>query len=108
MTDSSTSEGWLWKTNLIEKGEDPIQAIIWLEVAWLHASHYLLKGIQEYSQWFRGAKNIVANALFLDINRSNKELISILRSHCPSQLLQPFEIVQLPNETTTWLTSLLL
>jgi hypothetical protein len=28
MTDSTTSEGWLHKSNFIEEGEDPIQATI--------------------------------------------------------------------------------
>ena len=32
MTDSTTSEGWLKKTNFIEDGESPIQATIRLEV----------------------------------------------------------------------------
>jgi hypothetical protein len=32
MTDSTTSEGWLRKSNFIEDGEDPIQATIRIEV----------------------------------------------------------------------------
>ena len=39
MTDSTTSEGWLRKSNFIEDGEDPIQATIRIEVARLHATH---------------------------------------------------------------------
>ena len=52
MTDSTTSEGsWLRKTNFIEGGESVIQATIRIEVARLHATHYLENEIREYSQW---------------------------------------------------------
>jgi hypothetical protein len=108
MTDSTTSEGWLRKSNFIEDGEDPIQATIRLEVARHHALHYLENGIREYSQWFRGIENNVADALSRDDDRSDDELTLILRSHCPSQVPPHFEIVPLPNEITSWLTSLLL
>jgi hypothetical protein len=47
MTNSTTSEGWLKKTNFIEDGESPIQALICLEVACLHALHYLSHEIRE-------------------------------------------------------------
>ena len=107
MTNSSTLEGWLRKTNFIEDGENLIQATIRLEVARLHASHYLTHGVREYSQWFRGSKNPVADALSRDDDRSNEELTNILCTHCPSQLPQHFEIVPLPKEITSWLTSLL-
>jgi hypothetical protein len=108
MTNSTTSEGWLQKSNFIEDGKDPIQATIRLEVAHLHATHYLSNEIREYSQWFRGADNNVADTLSRDNNRTDDELTQILRSHCPSQLPQHFEIVPLPNKIVSWLTSLLL
>jgi hypothetical protein len=50
MTDSTTLEGWLKKTNFIEDGQSPIQVTIRLKVACLHASHYLSHEIREYSQ----------------------------------------------------------
>jgi hypothetical protein len=108
MTDSTTSEGWLRKSNFIEDGEDPIQATIQIKVAHLHATHYLLNEIREYSQWFRGADNNVVDALSRDNNRTDDELTQILRSHCSSQLPQHFEIVPLPNKIVSWLTLLLL
>jgi hypothetical protein len=108
MTDSTTSEGWLRKSNFIEDGEDPIQATIRLEVARHHATHYLSNEIREYSQWFRGADNNVADALSRDNDRTDEELTQILRLHCPSQLPQHFKIVPLPNEIVSWLTLLLL
>ncbi len=108
MTDSTTLEGWLKKTNFIEDEESPIQATIRLEVARLHASHYLSHEIREYSQWFRGADNQVADALSRDDNRTDEELTKILRLHCPSQVSPHFEIVPLPSKIVSWLTLLLL
>jgi hypothetical protein len=59
--------------NFIEDAEDPIQATIQIEVARLHVTHYLSNEIREYSQWFRGADNNIANALYRDNDR--KKLI---------------------------------
>ncbi len=77
-------------------------------MARLHASHYLLHGIGEYSQWCCGANNTVADALSQDNDRSDKELTRILCFHCPSQVPKHFKIVPLPSEIISWLTSLLL
>ena len=54
MTDSTTSVGWLKKTNFLEKGTNPIEETIHLEIARKHASHFTHHNIKEYSQWFRG------------------------------------------------------
>jgi hypothetical protein len=108
MTGSTPLVGWLRKSNFIEDGESPIQVTICLEVARLHASHYLKTGVREYSQWFRGVENKVADALSRDDNCSDDELTNIFRSHCPSQVPPHFKIVLLPNEIISWLTSLLL
>jgi hypothetical protein len=108
MTDNTTLEGWLKKTNFIKDNEEPIQVTIRLEVARHHTINYLLGGIQEYSQWFRGADNNIADALSRDDDRSDNELTNIPCTHCYSQLPQHFKIVPLPNKITSWLTSLLL
>jgi hypothetical protein len=96
MTNNTTLEGWLKKTNFIKDCEEPIQATIQLEVARHHATNYLLGGIQEYSQWFRGADNHDADALSQDDERSDNKLTNILRTHYYSQLPQHFKIVPLP------------
>jgi hypothetical protein len=108
MTDSTTSAGWLRKSNFIEDGESPIQATIRLEVTRLHALHYLQTGVREYSQWFHCVENKVADALSRDNDRLDDELTNIFRSHCPSQVPPHFEIVPLPIEIILWLTLLLL
>ncbi len=108
MNNNTTLEGWLKKTNFIEDCEEPIQATIRLEVARHHTTNYLLGGIQEYIQWFRGADNNITDALSQDDDRSDNKLTIILRTHCYSQLPQHFKIVPLPKEITLWLTLLLL
>jgi hypothetical protein len=108
MTDSTTLEEWLIKTNFIENGESPIQATICLEVVCLHALHYLSHKIQEYSQWFCREDIQVADALSRDDDRTDEELTKILLFHCPSQVSKHFRIVPLPSKITLWLTLLLL
>ena len=78
MTNSTMSEGWLRKTNFIEDGKLAIQAMIRIKVAHLHATHYLKNEIREYSQWFCGAENHVADALSPDDEQSDKELWQLI------------------------------
>ena len=108
MTDSTTSEGWLRKTNFSELREDPEQATVRLEVARLHATHYITLGIREYSQWFKGEDNVVADSLSRDDDRTDEELTNLFRTFCKSQIPEHFEIQPLPNEIVSWLTALLL
>ena len=80
MTDSTTWEGWLQKINFKEDSEDAVQATIWIEEAQMHAKLYMSRGIKEYSQWFPGEDNNVADALSRDWDRSNTALTNILYS----------------------------
>ena len=101
MTDSSTSESWLRKTNFREfTGVDanPVQASVRIETACHHAMLFLNAGIKEYFQWFPGRENNVANALLRDFDRSDDELTQIICNTCPSQLPQHFQIALLPNK----------
>ena len=88
--------------------EDPEQATVWLEVARLHATHYITLGIREYSKWFKGEDNVIANSLSWDDNRTDEELTNLFCTFCKSQILEHFEIQPLPNEIVSWLTALLL
>ncbi len=110
ITDSSMSEEWLHKTNFqkfIGENADPVQSRVCINIACHHATLFLEAGIKEYSQWFPGRENNVANALLGDFNCSDNELKKDLRKSCPSQLPQRFQIVPLPNNIISWLTSLL-
>ena len=65
--------------------------------------------IKDYSQWFPGKENDVADALSLsrDDNRDNEELTNILCSFVPQQVPSHVEIVPLLNKISSWLTSVL-
>ncbi len=108
MTNSTTSKSWLRKTNFSELSNNPLQATVRLEAARLHAMHYMTLGIREYSQWFKGEANVVAEALSCNDNRSNDKLTHVFCTHFPSQIQPHFEIQPLPNKITSWLTALLL
>ncbi len=92
MMDSSTSVGWLRKTNfreIIGEDADPVQAKVRIKTARHHATLFLKAGIKEY-QWFPGWENNVADALLRDFDCSDSKVTHILRETCPSQLPQHF------------------
>jgi hypothetical protein len=93
MMDSTTSEGWTRKTNFKED-VDGIQATI------------MSCKIQEYSQWFPGTKNQIADALSRDMDRTDNKLTQTF-FHVPSQLPTSFKIVPLPNKIVSGMTLLL-
>ena len=113
MTDSSTSEGWAHKTNFsmlpeeVDCQVDPVEAKARIEVARKFAYLCMEANICHFSQWFPGKENDVSDALSRDDDRSDEELTNILYSHVPEQMPPHFEIVPLPQEIVSWLTSLL-
>ena len=63
--------------------------------------------IQDYSQWFPGEDNNVADSLSRDFQLADKELISYMHCFFPSQMPSRFKIIPLFNEIVLWLTLLL-
>ncbi len=106
MTDSTTREGWLRKSNFKEEN-DLIQASVRIQVAREHARRYMDLEIKEFSQWFPGRLNNVADSLSQDFHLSDEKLTTYLRSFSHSQIPSSFTIVPLPNEIVLWLISLL-
>ncbi len=106
MTDSTTSEGGTCKTNFKED-HDGIQATIKIQVAREHATRFMTHKIWEYSQWFAGRINNVADALSWEKDRLDQELTQILFTHVPLQVPNSFKIVPLPSKIVSWLTLLL-
>jgi hypothetical protein len=83
MTDSTTSAGWIQKTNFKEDNATR-------SIARHHAALFIESDIKEYSQWFEGKKNQVADALSRELERSDNDLTNTLRSLFPSMLPQHF------------------
>ena len=108
MTDSTTAEGWLQKSNFTKLGKSLIQASVRIEATQKYATLFMSLEIRSYSQWFKGVMNKAADALSCNDNRSDNELTNTIKSFCPSQVLSHFEIQQLPQKITSWLTELLL
>ncbi len=74
----------------------------------MHAMNYMTTSIREYSQWFKGEDNVVADSLSREDDWSDEELTQLFGTHCPSQILPHFEIQRLPCKIALWLTVLLL
>jgi hypothetical protein len=68
MTDSTTAEGWLKKSNLSELGESQTQSSVRIEEAQMQAMPFMSLGIKIYSQWFQGEMDKVSDALSCDDN----------------------------------------
>ena len=102
MTDSTTSEGWSKKTNFSELGKEPIQAEVRNEVCRYDVKRKFDFKVKDYSQWFPGVQNEVADALSRDDNRSDENLTKILTTFCASQISSHFKIVPLSSEISSW------
>jgi hypothetical protein len=107
MTDSTTAEGWMRKSNFVEPNEHPVQAKTRVGAARKYASIFMDADIKSYSQWFEGKRNNVADALSRDWHLGDDKLTPFLRSHFPEQMPESFRISQPPKEISYWLTSLL-
>ncbi|KAL7472672.1 hypothetical protein ACHAXS_013043 [Conticribra weissflogii] len=80
MTNSLTSKGWAQRTNFSELGNNLIQAMIQLEIAHSHAKQVMKTGLRDYSQWFPGVENVVADVLSWDDNQLDDKLTHVLTS----------------------------
>ncbi len=80
MTDSLTSQGWAQRTNFSELGNNLIQAMIQLEIAHSHAKQVMETGLRDYSQWFPGVENVVADVISWDDNLLDDKLTHVLTS----------------------------
>ena len=103
LTDSTTSAGWLRKSNFSDTGENAEHFHAKLQVARSHATRFIDNDIREYSQWFPGKHNIIADSLSRDFHLSNKTLTSVVRSILPPQTRQLFTIAPLPQKIVSWL-----
>ena len=97
MTDSTTSKGWLRKTNFLDD-DNLVQASIRIQVACEHAIQYMNQDIRDYSQWFPGIKNNMADMLSWEKDLSDDTLTNLLHLTVPSQVPVSFIIVPLPSK----------
>jgi hypothetical protein len=103
-TDSTSASGWLKKSNFSGSSENQVQ----LSTARKLASIILTSETCLYSQWFPGDENVVADACSRDFHLSDIELTELIFSFAPHQIPNGFKMRVVPQEITSWLTSLLL
>ena len=103
MTDSSTSAGWLKKSNFPDDNEEEIHFHSKLELARTHADRVLKADIKDYSQWFPGAENDLADSLSRDFHIPDKNLVPLYKSFIPKQVPKNLRISPLPTEIELWI-----
>jgi hypothetical protein len=77
MTDSTTAEGWMKKSNFVKPNNNPIQVTAHVDVVRKHASIFMNEDVKGYSQWFAKKSNNVADALLRDWHCNKEELTFI-------------------------------
>lgn len=108
MTDSTTTAGWLRKSNFQESpNESKEMTKAKLDISRGHATRLLNNQCMDYSQWFPGEKNDIADSLSRDKHLSNSQLNSLFSSKIPSQMPNHFKISPIPQEIELFLLSLL-
>jgi hypothetical protein len=108
MGDSTTAAGWIHRTRFkgIDEDDDDFNAR--LLVARKFARLVLTNNLVNYSQWFPGKDNVVADVLSRDGHLSNSDRESLLTSFFPSQLPPNFRHTAVPEEITSFVSSVLL
>jgi len=102
-TDSTSADGWLYKSNF----DDP-SARAQLIVARKLATIIIQVDCCLYSQWFPGELNVVSDVLSRRFDLTNSALVSFVLQTCAPQVPFGIKLLELPNEISYWLTSLLL
>ena len=104
-TDSTTTAGWLRKSNFKDDNENEIHEHCKLNLARDHASRLLSNDIKEYSQWFPGNKNKVADSLSRDFHINDCQLTKLFYKNFQSQMPVNFNISPMPPEIVSWICS---
>ena len=99
-TDNTNTEGWLKKSNFHDKNKSNMELARWL-------GHFLTSNrICNYSQYWPGEQNEIADSLSRDHHLTDHQLTALLRYHFPTQLPNNFRIVPLQPDVVSWIFSL--
>ena len=108
LTDSTTSAGWLRKSNFKESDNESNELTkAKLKMSRDHALRLLSQKIKDYSQWFPGKDNDLADSLSRDFHLSNDQLSQLYHSLLPTQTPANFRICPLPQEINSYIFSML-
>jgi len=92
--------GWLRKSNFVSDGDRAAH----LGLARDFTSEFLRRALINYSQWFAGEENWVANLLSRDLVSSDHEITTIINSRFPSQVPKSFKVSPLPEKISSFLS----
>jgi len=87
-TDNTFAMGWLRKSNFFSDGNHAAH----LGLAQEFTSELLRRALMNYSQWFAGEGNWVADLLSRDLVSSDHEITTIINSRIPSQVPKSFKV----------------
>lgn len=108
MSDSTTAAGWLKKSNFQpSETESKEMTRIKLLFSRSHATRMMENKCVDYSQWFPGDENDLADSLSRDFHLSNHQLTSLFHSLIPKQTPKNLKISTLPKEIESFLFSIL-
>ena len=99
-TDKTSAMGWLRKSNFVSNGDHAA----YLGLAREFTSELLRRAFLNYSQWFAGEGNWVADLLSRDLVSSNHEITTIINSRFPSQVPKSFKVSPLPAKISSLLS----
>ena len=106
--DNTTAAGWCKRTNFRSTNESDTDWIVKQKFARKLASLVLENEAVLYTQWFRGADNIVTDSLSRDLYfLSPSSHTKILQNTVAAQLPHNFRIQQVPSEVSCFITSTL-
>ena len=101
MSNSTSTVGWLKKSN-----HNLTEAHIHAGVARFQVRTIMSLNACTYSQHLPGKMNVVTDSLSRDFHLSNEQLISMLTSLHPSLFPTQIKIIDLPDDLTSWISSL--
>ena len=108
MGDSTAAMGWLRRSNFRAKNEQDIEWLVKQKIARKVATIVLDSETVLYRQWFRGEDNVVADSLSRDCYfltpRAHEKFLS---QTVPNQLPQAFKIRPVPDEISSFVSSML-
>ena len=108
MGDSTTAAGWLRKSNFKESESESQQMTEEkIKLSRDHARRLMMNSCCEYSQWFPGVDNDLADSLSRDHHLNPETLTKLFKSQIPKQTPRNLEILPLPQEISSSIMSML-
>jgi hypothetical protein len=99
-SNNTSAMGWLRKSNFVSDGDHAAH----LGLAREFTSELLRRALMNYSQWFAGEGNWVADLLSRDLVSSDHKITTIINSHFPSQVPKSFKVSPLPAKISSFLS----